>query len=84
MLDKCANSECSKPFDYKQGRFFRFRRVCAANEAPANAHSVQHFWMCDRCAETHTLRYHRELGGGVSLRLTIRDENFLPRKTIAA
>ena len=78
MLDKCANSGCSKPFDYKQGRFFRFRRVCAANEAPANAHSVQHFWLCGRCEETYTLQYHKEHGVVISLRLMARNEITTP------
>jgi hypothetical protein len=50
MLDQCANPECSIPFDYRQGLFFRFRRTRAANRAPANTHNVQHFWLCGRCA----------------------------------
>ena len=62
MLDKCTNPECSAQFDYKQGRYFRFRRACAANQAPANTHSVEHFWLCGRCAETHALQYHKEHG----------------------
>jgi hypothetical protein len=84
MLDKCANSQCSVPFDFKQGRFFRFHRVCAENEAPANAHSVQHFWLCDRCAETHTLQFHKEHGVALSLRLMGGHENFLRRAIVAA
>jgi hypothetical protein len=73
MLDKCANPKCSMPFNFKQGRFFRFRRACAVNEAPANAHSVQHFWLCGRCAETHTLQYRKEHGVGISLRLMLQN-----------
>ena len=79
MLDKCANSECSMPFDYKQGRYFRFRRACAVNETPANTHSVHHFWMCGRCVETYTLQYNKEHGVVLSLRLMMRHENFLLR-----
>jgi hypothetical protein len=72
MLDKCANSDCSIPFDYKQGQFFRFPKACAVNEAPANAHSVQHFWLCGRCARIHTLQYHKEHGVAISPRLVLR------------
>ena len=84
MLDKCANPECLMPIDYKQDRFVRFRRICVANETPANAHSVQHFWLCGRCAETHTLRYHKEYGVLIRLRLMVGHENFLPRVITAA
>jgi hypothetical protein len=66
-------------FDLKQGTFFRFRRVCAINEVPANAHSVQHFWLCGRCAETYTLQYNKEHGVLISLRLMMRHENVLLR-----
>ena len=69
MLDKCANSECLTPFDHNQGRYFCFRRACAVNEAPANTHNVQHFWLCGRCAETYTLQCHKEHGVVISLRL---------------
>lgn len=72
MLDKCVNSECSMPFDYKQGRYFRFRRACAVNEAPANTHNVRHFWLCGRCAKTHTVQYHKENGVVISPRLGLR------------
>jgi len=84
MLDKCANPACSLPFDYKQGRFFRFRQAYAVNQVPANAHSVQHLWLCGRCAETHTLQYHKEYGVVLSLRLMARHENLLPRVIRAA
>lgn len=72
MLDKCANSECSMPFDYKQGRYFCFRRVCAVNETPANMHSVQHFWLCGRCSRTHTLQYHKDHRAAIRPRLVLR------------
>jgi hypothetical protein len=78
MLDKCANSVCSMPFDYKQGRYVRFRRAAAVNEAPANTHSVEHFWLCGRCAETYTLQYHKEHGVVISLRLMARNEITTP------
>ncbi len=84
MIDKCANSDCSVQFDSKQGRFYRFHKACAENEAPANAHSVQHFWLCDRCAETHKLQFHKDHGVALRLRLMGGHENFLRSAIVAA
>lgn len=55
MMSKCANPNCSVPFDHRCGRFFRFHRPHAPNEKPANHHSVWHFWLCGECSETYTL-----------------------------
>lgn len=79
MLDKCANSECSKPFDHNQGRYLCFRRACAENETPANTHNVQHFWLCGGCAKTYTLQHHKEHGAVISLLLVARNGITTPR-----
>jgi hypothetical protein len=47
MLSKCANPDCSAPFDYRQGRLFRVQTVRAG---------FKHLWLCELCAETHTVR----------------------------
>jgi hypothetical protein len=31
MFSECANPDCKKPFDYREGRFFRFRKALAAS-----------------------------------------------------
>jgi hypothetical protein len=84
MIDECANPECSMPFDCRQGRFFRFRRECAVNNAPANAHSVYHLWLCGRCAGTYTLQYHKQCGVVIGPRLMDTPKKFLPRVIRAA
>lgn len=84
MIDECANPDCSIPFDYQHGRFFRFRRECGVNEAPANAHSVYHLWLCGRCARIYTLQYHKQYGVVIGLRLIDGHENFSPRVIRAA
>ena len=84
MLDRCANPECARPFDYTQGRFFRFRLSCAGNETPANVHCVQHFWLCGLCAETQTLQDQGERGVILSPRPLIRPDRALPRRIRAA
>jgi hypothetical protein len=32
-----------------------------------NAHAVEHFWLCGRCAATYTLQYHNACGVTVKL-----------------
>jgi hypothetical protein len=54
-MSKCANPDCSAPFDHRCGRFFRFHRPHAPNETPANDHSVWHSWLCQPCSEMYTL-----------------------------
>lgn len=56
MISTCANPGCLAPFDYCGGHFFRFQRRHAPNETPPNAHSVWHFWLCQRCSEIYTLQ----------------------------
>ena len=75
MIDKCANPECSVPFDQLEGRFFRFRYSCAPNEPPPNTHSVQHFWLCSRCSQTYTLHKQEEHGVAIGLRLLLREQD---------
>lgn len=61
MFSKCANPDCGLPFDYRQGRFFRFHKNAVAGEI-ANTHSVQHFWLCGICRERFTLDYKDGMG----------------------
>jgi len=62
MYLKCAHPECSSDFDYGQGRFYRFQQFPQQDPAPANSHSVKHFWLCTRCCETFTIDYQKGLG----------------------
>jgi hypothetical protein len=55
MISTCANPGCFASFDSCGGRFFRFHRRHAPNQTPPNAHSVWHFWLCQRCSEIYTL-----------------------------
>jgi hypothetical protein len=57
MFSVCANPACQAPFDYRQGRLFRFHKDHRAGEKPPNTHSVQHFWLCGVCCGAHTLEY---------------------------
>jgi hypothetical protein len=57
MFSACANPDCRVPFDYRQGRLFRFHKNHRAGEEPPNTHCVQHFWLCGECCGEHTLEY---------------------------
>jgi hypothetical protein len=57
MFSVCANPACQAPFDYRQGRLFRFHKDHPSGEKPPNTHSVQHFWLCGVCCGAHTLEY---------------------------
>jgi hypothetical protein len=57
MFSFCANPDCQAPFDYRQGRLFRFHKDHPVGEKPPNTHSVQHFWMCGVCCGIYTLEH---------------------------
>ncbi len=41
----CANPDCEMPFDYGQGRFFRFHKSHSAGEQAPNTHSETMRWV---------------------------------------
>lgn len=56
MLSKCANPSCDARFRYLgDGRLFQVERRNGSS-LPPSAHNVEHFWLCARCAATHTLQ----------------------------
>jgi hypothetical protein len=61
MFSACANPDCQKPFNYNQGRLFRFHKDFRAGERP-NIHSIQHFWLCSPCSARYTLEYQNDRG----------------------
>ena len=67
MSFECSNPDCTKAFDYRRGRLFRFHNNRPGPETPEAAGCcVRHFWLCDGCSRTHVLEYH--LGLGVVIR----------------
>lgn len=62
MFSACANPNCQAPFDYREGRFFRFHKDHSPSERPPNSHSVQHFWLCGVCCGNYTLEYRSGCG----------------------
>ena len=57
MLSKCANPACLARLHYlHQGRIFKIQTGTVSSESKGSpARRIEHFWLCERCAQTHTL-----------------------------
>ena len=86
MLSRCANPDCSAPYDAGRGhgRFFRFRRNAPLSAPAPNSHSVQHHWLCESCSRVYTLDYRAPIGVLLSLRLRMPDDGFIPLRIAEA
>jgi len=73
MLSHCANHECGKPFlRLRDGKLFLVEtdRLTKPGEhsvppfmrARQQSRHVEHYWLCDACAEHWTLIYDRDRG----------------------
>ncbi|HLV88188.1 MAG TPA: hypothetical protein VKV39_14475 [Candidatus Sulfotelmatobacter sp.] len=72
MLSQCANSQCARPFlKLREGKLFLVEtdRLSKPGEAAPPfvrarqlLRQVEHFWLCDSCAQLYTLIYDRERG----------------------
>jgi hypothetical protein len=62
MFSECANPDCKKPFDYREGRFFRFSKAYLAGGKRPKTRCVQHLWLCGICLERYTLAYQEGWG----------------------
>ena len=62
MISKCANPECSAPFQYlREGRLFRMDIMPQPSSATSPPNSpkvirhVEHYWLCGPCSRSLTL-----------------------------
>lgn len=76
MLSRCANANCGRPFlKLREGKLFLVeteRRTKPGQSvsppfvrARQYQRQVEHYWLCDECAEQWTLAYDHE--GGIAL-----------------
>jgi hypothetical protein len=70
MVEKCANPECSKAFDCRQGRLYCRPIQLLHGSRPANSHGVEHHWLCGSCSKTYIF----EPGAGFSVVITARSK----------
>ena len=61
MFWQCANPECHSPFNYRQGRLFRFSNIRPGRRLLENA-CVRHFWLCSNCNRDDVLEYKTDVG----------------------
>jgi hypothetical protein len=62
MVSECANPNCRKPFIYyRHGKLFSVPRAIAS----ATRATIEHFWLCQSCAESMDIEVHH--GGNPSL-----------------
>jgi hypothetical protein len=63
MVSKCANPECSVPFQYfREGKLFRIEGGRIAQFGPTlvsgkRPQQVEHYWLCGACSAKLTLAY---------------------------
>lgn len=69
MLHKCANPACQNAFrKLTQGKLFLVETDELGVSQPqaewkrANHRRIEHYWLCDQCAQTLTLAYERGRG----------------------
>jgi len=53
MITKCFNAACYTPFDYRAGRLVRFSRRNASDDQKEDGTFIEHFWLCEVCAELY-------------------------------
>jgi hypothetical protein len=57
VLSKCANPACLARFHYlHEGRIFNVDRGTVASDRNSSAiRKIEHFWLCERCAQALTV-----------------------------
>ncbi len=60
MFAKCANPDCEKPFDYREGQLVRFCRSTRNGPSAAKPHLIEHYWLCGSCSELYVLHLESE------------------------
>jgi len=74
MFKKCANLDCKRPFDYREGQLVRFSRDKGTVRTGSSVPAVEHYWICGNCFEHYVLRPEPE-----SIRLAPRYHPFHAR-----
>jgi hypothetical protein len=57
VLSKCANPACLARFHYlHEGRIFNIETGAVSSDGNGSpARRIEHFWLCERCAQTLTV-----------------------------
>ena len=56
VLSKCANPACLARFRYlHEGRIFNIEAGTASESNGSPIHKIEHFWLCESCAQSLTV-----------------------------
>lgn len=70
MYMKCCNPDCNAPFDYREGRLMRVSKAPLKGNGGEMRSSVEHFWLCGKCAGDYVLEHEYGMPTKVRLRDT--------------
>jgi hypothetical protein len=56
VLSKCANPACSARLHYlRAGKIFKVETSTVSSEKGSTTRRIEHFWLCENCAQTLTV-----------------------------
>ena len=75
MLSKCANPACLARFRYlHEGRIFNIEAGTASAESNGSTiHKIEHFWLCESCAQSLTVVLENGVVATRALRLELAE-----------
>ena len=74
MLSKCANPACLARFRYlHEGRIFNIEAGTASESNGSPIHKIEHFWLCESCAQSLTVVVENGVVGTRALRLELAE-----------
>jgi hypothetical protein len=71
MFTRCANPDCEKKFDYREGRLIRFCKPPIDDRLEIDRHRVEHFWLCGTCSNYYVFEY--QCGVGMKIKPRVRE-----------
>jgi hypothetical protein len=89
VLSKCANPTCLARFHYlHQGRIFNIETgAISSDRTRAPTRKIEHFWLCETCAQTLTVAVENGVATTRPLRLGLAEgaaqENFKGKRNVA-
>jgi|KBSMisStandDraft_5_1062788.scaffolds.fasta_scaffold583431_1 hypothetical protein len=83
MFSERANPDGKKPFAYREGSLFRFRKAHLAGGKRPHTYCVRHLWQCGICSEKYTLAFQEGWGVVMTLQSVDLPEEQDPRRFVA-
>jgi hypothetical protein len=71
MFEKCSNSDCGAPFDYREGQLVRFCKSPLDDHSHGDQYRVEHSWLCGSCSKLYVFEH--QFGAGMKIKLRVRE-----------